>query len=57
MSRSRFLTAWLLGGLLFLYGPIAVLVGRNPEDMDLPHDATLPALPGRRGSDVDLEPF
>lgn len=25
---------------------IAVLVGKNPEDLDLPHDGTLPALPG-----------
>lgn len=24
---------------------IAVLVGRNPEDLDIPHDATLPSLP------------
>ncbi|HVY16801.1 MAG TPA: putrescine ABC transporter permease PotI [Rhodopila sp.] len=29
MTRSRFLTAWLLGGLLFLYGPIAVLVATS----------------------------
>jgi putrescine transport system permease protein len=29
MNRSRFLTAWLLGGLLFLYGPIAVLVATS----------------------------
>jgi len=24
---------------------IAVLVGKNPEDLDIPHDATLPSLP------------